>query len=66
MMDNPFLDDGPDKAKRRLADVEGIAAILQQAAREGRAMSYSEYADDARFPLHPAQDARAVQDARRN
>ena len=40
-MDNPFLDDGPDKAKR-LADVEGIAAILQQAAREGRAMSYSE------------------------
>lgn len=40
-MDNPFLDDGPDKAGR-LADVEGIAAILQRAARERRAMSYSE------------------------
>ena len=40
-MDNPFLDDGPDEANR-LADVRGITAILQQAAREGRAMSYSE------------------------
>jgi hypothetical protein len=40
-MDNPFLDDGPDHANR-LADVAGITAILQQAAREGRAMSYSE------------------------
>jgi hypothetical protein len=40
-MDNPFLDDGPDKAGA-LADVAHITAILQQAAREGRAMSYSE------------------------
>jgi hypothetical protein len=40
-MDNPFLDDGRDDA-RRLADVQGIAAILQQAARERRAMSYSQ------------------------
>lgn len=47
MMDNPFLDDGPfpddgPDGAGRLADVRGIAAILQQAAREGRAMSYSE------------------------
>ena len=47
MMDNPFLDDGPfpddgSDGAGRLADVRGIAAILQQAAREGRAMSYSE------------------------
>jgi len=40
-MDNPFLDDGPDKAGR-LADVDGITAILQRATRERRAMSYSE------------------------
>jgi hypothetical protein len=40
-MDNPFLDDGPDKAGA-LADVRRITEILQQAAREGRAMSYSE------------------------
>jgi hypothetical protein len=40
-LDNPFLDDGPDIAGA-LADVPGITAILQQAAREGRAMSYSE------------------------
>jgi hypothetical protein len=39
--DNPFLDDGPDIASR-LADVPGIRAMLQQAARERRAMSYSE------------------------
>jgi hypothetical protein len=40
-MDNPFLDDGPDKAGA-LADIPRISAILQDAAREGRAMSYSE------------------------
>lgn len=40
-MDNPFLDDGPYDAGR-LADVAGIAAILQQAARERRDISYSE------------------------
>jgi hypothetical protein len=39
--DNPFLDDGPDKAGA-LADIPRITAILQDAAREGRAMSYSE------------------------
>ncbi|CAN1501066.1 hypothetical protein MCEREM21A_00498 [Sphingomonadaceae bacterium] len=39
--DNPFLDDGPDIASR-LADVPAIRAMLQQAAREQRAMSYSE------------------------
>lgn len=41
MMDNPFLDDGPDGANR-IGDVDGIAAILRQAAREGRSVSYSE------------------------
>lgn len=40
-MDNPFLDDGPDSAGV-LADVAHIASLLQQAAREGRAFSYSE------------------------
>lgn len=40
-MDNPFLDEGPDDAGR-LADVGGIAAILQQAARDRRDISYSE------------------------
>jgi hypothetical protein len=40
-MDNPFLDGGPDKVGL-LADVVHIAALLQQAAREGRAFSYSE------------------------
>lgn len=40
-MDNPFLDDGPDTAEA-LSDVAHIAALLQQAAREGRAVSYSE------------------------
>lgn len=41
MLDNPFLDDGPGDINR-LADVGGIAAILQQAARERRDISYSE------------------------
>jgi hypothetical protein len=36
-----FLDDGPDSAGA-LADVAHIAALLQTAAREGRAVSYSE------------------------
>jgi hypothetical protein len=40
-LDNPFLDDGADGAGA-LADVARIAAILQNAAREGRAVSYSE------------------------
>jgi len=40
-MDNPFLDDGPDTAGA-LADVAHIADLLQQAAREGRTVSYSE------------------------
>lgn len=40
-MENPFLDDGPDSANR-LGDIAGIALILQQAAREGRSVSYSE------------------------
>lgn len=40
-MDNPFLDDGPDSAGA-LADIPRITAILQVAAREGRAVSYSE------------------------
>ena len=40
-MENPFLDDGPDSGNR-LGDVAGIALILQQAAREGRSVSYSE------------------------
>ncbi len=40
-MDNPFLDDGLDVAGR-LSDTVGIAAILRQAAREGRSISYSE------------------------
>ena len=40
-MDNPFLDDGPDSAGA-LADVAHIAGLLQSAAREGRAFSYSE------------------------
>jgi hypothetical protein len=40
-MDNPFLDDGPDHANR-LTDVVHITSILQEAAREGRAVSYSE------------------------
>lgn len=40
-MDNPFLDDGADTVGA-LADVAHIAALLQQAAREGRAVSYSE------------------------
>ena len=40
-MDNPFLDDGPDSAGA-LADVTHIAGLLQQAARDGRAFSYSE------------------------
>lgn len=40
-VDNPFLDDGPDTAGA-LADVAHIAALLQHAAREGRAVSYSE------------------------
>ena len=40
-MDNPFLDDGLDSAGA-LADVAHIASLLQQAAREGRAFSYSE------------------------
>lgn len=40
-MDNPFLNDGPDSAGA-LADVAHIAGLLQQAAREGRAFSYSE------------------------
>ena len=40
-MENPFLDDGPDSGNR-LGDVTGIALILQQAAREGRSVSYSE------------------------
>lgn len=40
-MDNPFLDDGPDSAGA-LADVAHIAGLLQQAARDGRAFSYSE------------------------
>jgi hypothetical protein len=38
---NPFLDDGPDTASV-LSNVAWITTILQQAAREGRAMSYSE------------------------
>lgn len=41
MHDNPFLDDWPGGTER-LADVPGITRILQNAAREGRAMSYSE------------------------
>ena len=40
-VDNPFLNDGPDTAGA-LADVAHIAGLLQQAAREGRAVSYSE------------------------
>lgn len=40
-LDNPFLDDGTDSAGA-LADVTRIAAILQDAARERRAVSYSE------------------------
>ena len=40
-VDNPFLNDGPDSAGA-LADVAHIAALLQLAAREGRAVSYSE------------------------
>ena len=40
-MDNPFLDDGPDTAGA-FADVAHIAGLLQQAACEGRAFSYSE------------------------
>ena len=40
-MDNPFLDDGADSAGA-LADIAHIAALLQQAARDGRAFSYSE------------------------
>lgn len=40
-MENPFLDNGPDSGNR-LSDVAGIALILQQAAREGRSVSYSE------------------------
>ena len=40
-MDNPFLDDGPDAAGL-LADAAHIAGLLQHAAREGRAVSYSE------------------------
>lgn len=40
-MENPFLDDGPDSGNR-LGDATGIALILQQAAREGRSVSYSE------------------------
>jgi hypothetical protein len=40
-VDNPFLDDGPDVAGA-LSDVARITAILQDAAREGRAVSYSE------------------------
>ena len=40
-MDNPFLEDGPDRAGA-LADVAHIAGLLQQAARERRAFSYSE------------------------
>jgi hypothetical protein len=40
-MDNPFLEDGPDTAGA-LADVARITALLQDAARERRAMSYSE------------------------
>jgi hypothetical protein len=40
-MDNPFLDDGPDQASR-LSDVALITSILQDAAREGRVVSYSE------------------------
>jgi hypothetical protein len=40
-VDNPFLDDGPDSVGL-LADVAHIAALLQLAAREGRAFSYSE------------------------
>jgi hypothetical protein len=39
--ENPFLDDGPDKAGA-LADVTRITDILQAAAREQRSMSYSE------------------------
>ena len=40
-MDNPFLDDGPETAGA-LADVARVAALLQSAAQEGRAFSYSE------------------------
>ncbi len=40
-MENPFLDDGPDSANR-IGDLEGISAMLRQAAREGRSVSYSE------------------------
>jgi hypothetical protein len=40
-VENPFLDNGPDSAGA-LADVANITAILQQAAKEGRVMSYSE------------------------
>ena len=36
-----FLNDGPDSAGA-LADVAHVAGLLQQAAREGRAFSYSE------------------------
>jgi hypothetical protein len=41
VQDNPFLDDGPDTAGA-LTDIPRITAILQDAAREGRAISYSE------------------------
>jgi hypothetical protein len=40
-MDNPFLDDSSNDL-HRLADVALITRILQCAAREGRALSYSE------------------------
>lgn len=40
-MNNPFLDGGLDIAGA-LADVPYIASLLQVAAREGRAVSYSE------------------------
>lgn len=41
MRHNPFLEEGPDEASR-IGDVAGIAEILRQAARDGRALSYSE------------------------
>ncbi len=41
-MDNPFLDDNSLDVAAILGDAPRIASLLQQAAREGRAMSYSE------------------------
>jgi hypothetical protein len=62
----PSSTTGRIKAKR-LADVDGhCTAILQQAAREGRAMSYSELLMTLGFRFTRPKMRALVQDARRH